>query len=81
MPVESAIYRHDWSDLTNAFTAQGYGFGFTKHTRWFGLRIDHLLASRQFRVERCQVQTDVASDHRPLLADLTWTADERLSTE
>lgn len=69
LPVESAIYRRDWSDLTNAFSATGWGMGQTKYTRWFGLRIDHVL-TKQFSIERCQVGPDVASDHRPVVADL-----------
>ena len=71
LPVESAIYRRDWSPLENAFSSAGLGLGYTKRSRWFGIRIDHVLAGRQWRVERCWVGPDVGSDHRPLLAELT----------
>lgn len=33
-------------------------------------RIDHLLVSRHFEVERCFAEETTASDHRPLVADL-----------
>lgn len=71
LPVESAIYRRDWSLLENAFSSAGLGLGYTKRLRWFGIRIDHVLAGRQWRVERCWIGPDVGSDHRPLFAELT----------
>lgn len=36
------------------------------------LRIDHLFASRHFRVLQCRVLPSRASDHRPVVADLAW---------
>lgn len=35
-------------------------------------RIDHLLVSQHFEVERCFAEETTASDHRPLVADLVW---------
>lgn len=72
LPVESAIYRRTWADLENAFSSAGLGFGATKRTRWFGLRIDHVLMSPGWSSERAWVDPDLGSDHRPLLADLRW---------
>lgn len=74
LPIESAIYRRDWSPLENAFSSAGLGLGYTKRSRWFGVRIDHVLAGRPWQVERCWVGPDVGSDHRPLLAELTAAA-------
>ena len=71
LPVESAIYRGDWSQLANAFGEAGFGLGYTKRSRWLGIRIDHILAGREWRVRRCWIGPDVGSDHRPLIADLT----------
>lgn len=71
MPVESAIYRRDWGGFQNAFSARGLGFGNTKFTRWFGVRIDHVLADTKWSVADSVVAGDIGSDHRPLLADLT----------
>lgn len=73
MPVESRIYARDWGGLANAFTAAGSGWGYTKWTRWFGVRIDHVLYSPPWVCRAAWVGPDVGSDHRPLLADLQWT--------
>lgn len=72
LPVESAIYRRSWADLENAFSRAGVGFGATKRTRWFGLRIDHVLVGPGWSSERAWIGPDLGSDHRPLLADLRW---------
>ncbi|AKT39692.1 endonuclease/exonuclease/phosphatase family protein [Chondromyces crocatus] len=72
MPVESAIYRSFWSDMQNAFSRAGFGTGTTKQTRWFGIRIDHVLTNADWSVERAQVGPDLGSDHRPVIADLRW---------
>ena len=71
LPLESAIYRRDWATLQNAFSAAGFGLGHTKRSRWFGIRIDHVLAGSKSRIERCWIGPDVGSDHRPLVAELT----------
>lgn len=72
MPVESVIYRHSWSHLENAFSHAGLGIGATKRTRWFGTRIDHVLAGAGWSVERAWLGPDLGSDHVPLVADLRW---------
>jgi vancomycin resistance protein VanJ len=72
-PVESTLFRRDWSWLADAFSKVGLGFGFTKITEvagWsYGARIDHVLYSREWRVLRCWVAGDIGSDHLPLLAE------------
>jgi endonuclease/exonuclease/phosphatase (EEP) superfamily protein YafD len=73
MPIESAIYRHCWSWLANAFSTAGFGFGFTKITEeqgWsYGARIDHVLYNPPWRCVRAWVGPDIGSDHLPLLVD------------
>ncbi|MGK3993039.1 endonuclease/exonuclease/phosphatase family protein [Sorangium sp. So ce1024] len=73
MPVDSAIYRRFWSGFENAFSRAGLGFGATKLTRWFGIRIDHVLAGPGWTTERAWVGPDLGSDHLPIVADLRWT--------
>ncbi|XXT14695.1 endonuclease/exonuclease/phosphatase family protein [Sorangium sp. So ce429] len=73
MPVDSAIYRRFWSGFENAFSRAGLGFGATKRTRWFGVRIDHVLAGPGWTTERAWIGPDLGSDHLPILADLRWT--------
>lgn len=74
LPDESAIFRRDWSGLTDAFAAAGLGYGYTygytTSGKWYGIRIDHILAGPGFRVERSWVGPHIGSDHRPLLAVL-----------
>jgi len=70
-PVESRIFRQHWGDLADAFSAAGFGLGMTKYNGWIRVRIDHVLANDQWRVDRARVGADAFSDHRPLLVDLT----------
>jgi endonuclease/exonuclease/phosphatase (EEP) superfamily protein YafD len=72
-PVESTIFRRDWSWLGDAFSSAGFGFGFTKITEkegWsYGARIDHVLYGSPWRCVRAWVGPDIGSDHLPLVAD------------
>jgi vancomycin resistance protein VanJ len=71
LPVESAIYRENWGDLHNAFSDCGRGFGHSKFTRWFGIRIDHVLMSGQWRCGSARVlSSPYGGDHAPLVVDL-----------
>jgi endonuclease/exonuclease/phosphatase (EEP) superfamily protein YafD len=72
LPPESAIFRASWGGYTDAFPAAGCGYGYTKFTRWWGARIDHVLAGAGWQVRDCTVGPDVGSDHRPVLATLEW---------
>ena len=75
MPVDSTIYRRDWSNYRDAFSDAGLGYGYTewpqKSGRLVGVRIDHVLTGPGWRCRRCWVEPDVGSDHLPLLADLS----------
>jgi hypothetical protein len=71
LPVESAIYRENWGDLGNAFSLCGRGFGHTKFTGLFGIRIDHVLMSAQLHCADARVLVSpYAGDHVPLVVDL-----------
>jgi vancomycin resistance protein VanJ len=72
MPVESAVYQRFWSNCTNAFTSAGWGYGRTKRLRWWGTRIDHVLAGPGWIVRSCRVlEAPTGSSHRPVLAELS----------
>lgn len=68
--------------LRDAFSQGGRGYGYTyghlllryrlPWVRWSWMRLDHIMASRQFQVLRSWAGTRKASDHRPVLADLAW---------
>jgi len=68
MPDESDHYRTFWSGYQNAFSLVGSGFGYTKFTRFHGIRIDHLLADERWEVLHCEVGADLGGDHRPVVA-------------
>jgi endonuclease/exonuclease/phosphatase (EEP) superfamily protein YafD len=70
MPVDSALYQRYWSSWQNAFSIAGLGYGHTKYTRFFGIRIDHVLAGREWQVLSARIGPDLGGDHRPLLVDL-----------
>ena len=70
MPTESCIYRRDWGAFRNAFDEAGTGWGTTKQTRWFGVRIDHILYSPPWRCRNVWVGPAMGSDHCPVIADL-----------
>jgi vancomycin resistance protein VanJ len=73
LPVESAIYRQNWGGFENAFSSCGRGFGHTKFTRAFGIRIDHVLASAQWAcVDARVLSSPYGGDHAPLVADLRF---------
>ncbi|MGE0441391.1 MAG: endonuclease/exonuclease/phosphatase family protein [Gemmatimonadales bacterium] len=69
-PKESVIFRRHWGDLTEAFDRAGFGFGHSKFTRLFGLRIDHVLVDDRWSVKRAEILPDFGSDHRPMLVEL-----------
>jgi endonuclease/exonuclease/phosphatase (EEP) superfamily protein YafD len=71
LPPDSAIFRDNFSTLTDSFAAAGFGFGWTYHSHWTATRIDHILSNSQWVCRRCWVGPDVGSLHRPLIADLT----------
>lgn len=71
MTVESAVFREHWSGYEDAFSSAGLGFGFTKRTRKFGTRIDHILLGPGWVCLRAWVGAH-GHDHFPVLADLRW---------
>jgi vancomycin resistance protein VanJ len=71
MPVESAIYRENWTAFQNAFSRAGQGFGATKRNGWIRVRIDHVLLGNAWRARRAWVGPDIGSDHWPLFAEIT----------
>ncbi len=70
LPAESAIFRRYWGNLRDAFARGGIGSGYTKRTRWWGVRIDHILTTTEVGTSRSVLGRDVGSDHLPVIADL-----------
>jgi len=74
MPVESDIFQSYWSELSNAFTKTGLGYGWSYRDASHGIpidiRIDHILTGNGAIPLRCYVGPDIGSDHRPVIADI-----------
>ena len=70
MPVESRIYREYFGGCTNAFSAIGAGFGWTRVLRHFSARIDHVLTCGGWRPLHIEIGPAIGSDHRPVIVDL-----------
>ncbi len=73
-PIESRIYRREFSGYINAFSEAGFGFGSTHFTQNTGVRIDHILLSSHWSVAACWVGPMIGPDHRPVFADLILLA-------
>lgn len=76
MPVESRIYRKHWSDLHNAFssTGTGYGWSFRNYAKGvpIDVRIDHILMGKGFKPLYSRIVDGIKSDHRPIMADVIF---------
>lgn len=70
MPEINPVYKKYWKSFQNAFSSKGMFLGYTKHTRWHGARIDHILCDAQWEVVNSFVGPDFGGDHHPLVADL-----------
>ncbi len=78
VPTSSSLFQQYWHDLSSAFDAAGFGYGYTSpcsdHRRWPDntpwLRIDHILCSSQWDIERCWIGRTDGSDHRLVAARL-----------
>lgn len=73
-PPESAIFREVWHGYTDAFTTAGWGWGYTFTGGRTMVRIDHILVSEGWYCSRSWVGPSVGSPHRPVFADLIWSA-------
>jgi vancomycin resistance protein VanJ len=62
------------SYLRIAYEEAGWGYGYTRPTRYPWFRIDHILASPQWSFTSCRVGPDVGSDHLPLIAEAVLPA-------
>jgi vancomycin resistance protein VanJ len=69
----SALYRELNNHLENAFAHSGFGFGYTFRSDLPVIRIDHIWLSRELTSQKSYVLPLLASDHRPLFAELRVT--------
>ncbi|MEP6780627.1 MAG: endonuclease/exonuclease/phosphatase family protein [Gemmatimonadaceae bacterium] len=71
-PYGSQFLRRNWSDLSNAFSEVGTGFGTTMRAGLFRVRIDHVLVPRTLVPTEVKILSDFPSEHQPLIVDLAW---------
>lgn len=69
-PVESQLFRDHWHGFRDCHSAAGWGFGFTKHTRRIGARIDHVLAGAGLECLAAKVGARRGGDHAPLVVEV-----------
>ena len=72
MTNANPIYRRCWSPYTDVFSRAGHGFGYTKYTRWHGVRIDHVLCDGNWKAIHSEAGPAIGSDHRPMIADIEF---------
>jgi len=54
--------------MKDAWWEGGFGYGRTFHTGWMRLRIDHILYSKELKLENVKVIDTDLSDHNPVVA-------------
>lgn len=72
-PPQSRIFDRLWYRYTDAFSAAGWGWGYTFYGGHTMVRIDHILAGQGWFCNRCWVGPNIGSPHQPVIADLIWT--------
>jgi endonuclease/exonuclease/phosphatase (EEP) superfamily protein YafD len=72
-PPQSPFFGSVWSGYADAFSAAGWGWGYTFRGAKTMVRIDHVLLGGGWTCTGCRVGPAVGSPHRPVIADLVWT--------
>jgi endonuclease/exonuclease/phosphatase (EEP) superfamily protein YafD len=57
------------STYSSAYDQTGWGFGYTRPTSLPWVRIDHVIANRNWSFTKSWVGPDLGSDHLPLIAE------------
>jgi vancomycin resistance protein VanJ len=69
VPPDHATMAALFETFRFAFEDAGWGYGYTRPSRYPWFRIDHILASPEWVFTRCRVGPDLGSDHLPLIAE------------
>ena len=69
-PVESYLFRDHWRGFRDCHSAAGWGFGFSKHTRRIGTRIDHVLTGPGLECLSARVGPSHGGDHSPVVVEI-----------
>jgi endonuclease/exonuclease/phosphatase (EEP) superfamily protein YafD len=77
VPPDHAMMAALGTSLRFAHEDAGWGYGYTRPSRYPWFRIDHLLASPEWVFTRCWVGPGFGSDHLPLIAEAVLPASGR----
>lgn len=78
MTTSNPIFKKYWSRYKDAFSSVGSGFGYTKHTRWHAVRIDHVLYGPDWKAVKAYIGLDIGGDHHPLVVDLEFVGEKKI---
>jgi len=67
----SYVYKEIKGDLVDAFGAAGNGFGRTFDFKYFPVRIDFILADKDFAINNFKTYNEKYSDHFPILTKIS----------
>ena len=74
MPADYSTMAAILSTFPSAFDRAGWGYGYTRPASHPWVRIDHILAGREWTFRRSWVGPDFGSDHLPIVAEAVLTA-------
>ena len=69
-PSRGKLYRRMSRQFKDSFHAAGWGFGYTFNTNIPVMRIDYIFVNDKVCVRKCYVPHAMASDHRPVVAEI-----------
>ncbi len=72
LPPLGPTYRRAARLYQDAFRAAGWGLGYTSRPDRPLFRIDYIFVDKVAKVDSCFMPTEMVSDHRPVVADVTF---------
>lgn len=77
MSVSDSLYRQKLSSYKNAISSVGNGFNATVDYKYRGfsvpgIRVDHILLSKEFNIEKARVLETLGGDHYPVLSKVSF---------
>lgn len=70
LPRNNPIFAKYWGFLNDSFQESGNGLGYSKHTRWHGVQIDHILYKQGWRSQKTWTVPPLGGDHSPVISVL-----------
>jgi len=70
MTTNESLYEDYFSFYQNAIDEAGFGINYTKFTSLHGVRIDHVLTSRNIETKSAKAMPSLGGDHRAILTSI-----------